>query len=150
MPGTKALKSAAMGPVSEEMAPITMSDLEPDPPEVAVVAVVAVVEVLLAAPGLELEQPARRAAAKSTAVTVPANREVVLVWSRMLPRFPRLCAHMAPTSTILPLTVVQRVGNPDATTAGPQDVGSTVSRFPHLLYAASVGHLRATDWPGDR
>src|ERR1035441_6660956 len=101
MPGTKALKSAAMGPVSEEMAPITMSDLEPDPPEVvAVVAVVVVV--LLAAPGLELEQPARRAAAKSTAVTVPANREVVLVWSRMLPRFPGLCAHMAPASTIMP------------------------------------------------
>src|ERR1035437_1015849 len=146
----KASKSAAMAPVSEEMAPITMSDCEPDPPEVAVVAVVVVVVVLLAAPGLELEQPARRAAAKSTAVTVPANREVVLVWSRMLPRFPGLCAHMAPASTIMPLTEVQWAGNPDATTAGPQDVGSTATRFAHLLYAASVGHLTATDWPGDR
>src|ERR1035437_3768812 len=149
MPGTKALKSAAMGPVSEELAPITMSDLEPDPPEV-VAGVAGVVVVLLAAPALELEQPVRRAAAKSTAVTVPANREVVLVWSRMLPRFPRLCAHMAPAGTIMPLTEVQRAGNPDATTAGPEDVESTVSRFPHLLYAASVRHLMATDWPGDR
>jgi hypothetical protein len=110
-----------------------MSDLELDPPEVVAVVAVVVVEVLLAVPGLELEQPAKRAAAKSTAVTVPANREVVLVWSRMLPRFPRLCAHMALTSTILPLPEVQRAGNPDATTTGPQDVGSTVSRFPHLL-----------------
>src|ERR1035437_7838089 len=126
----KASKSAAMAPVSEEMAPITMSDLEPDPPEVVAVVAVVVVVVLLAAPGLELEQPARRAAAKTTAVTVPANREVVLVWSRMLPRFPRLCAHMAPTSTIMPLTEVQWVGNPDATTAGPQDVGEHCISLP--------------------
>src|ERR1035437_3225218 len=150
MPGTKALKSAAMGPVSEEMAPITMSDCEPDPPEVAVVAVVVVVVVLLAAPGLELEQPARRAAAKSTAVTVPANREVVFVWSRMLPHFAQLCAHMMLASTILALPDVQRAESPDATTTGPQDMGCTVPRFPHLLYAARVRHLAAKDWPGDR
>jgi len=37
---------------------------------------------------------------------------------------------MAPTSTILPLPEVQRAGNPDATTTGPQDVGERCISLP--------------------